>query len=251
MPADKDAPAKISFPRIRPAGVDGFLISFGDLLSEPANRAALAFRDAVERETMAGVEETSTSLVSVYLRINPVSVGHQAIARGLSRLLESVDWYAAELPANRKLWRIPTVFGTELAPQLDEAAAMAGMSPQEALAMLSTTRVRVQTIGFAPGMPYLGLLPEVWDIPRQSGLTPKVPVGALTVAIRQFVLFGVESPTGWRHVGQTAFRSFQPEAETPFPLRPGDEVVFEAVSREAFEAMKTDPMGGAVSGAIA
>ena len=32
------------WPCIRTVGVDGMLVSFGDALSEPANRAALAFR---------------------------------------------------------------------------------------------------------------------------------------------------------------------------------------------------------------
>ena len=35
------------FPIIRTAGIDGMLVSFGDRLSEPANRAAIAFRAEV------------------------------------------------------------------------------------------------------------------------------------------------------------------------------------------------------------
>ena len=96
----------------------------------------------------------------------------------------------------------------------------------------------MQTIGFAPGQPYLGELPEAWDIPRQTALTDRVPIGALTVAIRQLVLFSVSTPTGWRHIGQTAFRPFRPDAETPFVLRPGDEVIFEATDRECYERLR-------------
>ena len=32
------------WPQVRTVGVDGLLVSFGNSLSEPANRAALAFR---------------------------------------------------------------------------------------------------------------------------------------------------------------------------------------------------------------
>ena len=243
---------EIIWPAIRTLGVDGVLVSFGDSLSEPANRAALAFRHAVEREGLAGICETSTSLVSTLVKFDPFELPHDALIARLRDLLESRDWYGAKLPQGRRLWRIPTVYGTDLAPQLEEAAAAAGMSAAEAIAEISSTPVRVQTIGFAPGQPYLGELPPAWNIPRQQALTDKVPVGALVVAIRQLVLFSVSTPTGWRHIGQTAFRLFRPEVEEAFVLRPGDEVLFEGVSRDTYERMRMDgPDGGATAQVIA
>ncbi|WP_112322113.1 5-oxoprolinase subunit B family protein [Oceanibium sediminis] len=244
-------PKDASWPSLRTAGFDGFLVSFARSLSEPANRAALAFRAAVEQAGWAGVHETSTSLVSTYLRFDPLWETHDEMRARLAKLIDTRDWFDAPLPEGRRLWRIPTVYGTDLAPQLGEAAKMAGLSEAAAIASLSETRVRVQTIGFAPGQPYLGELPADWDIPRQSELTARVPVGALTVAIRQIVLFSVTAPTGWRHVGQTAIRLFQPEAEHPFVLRPGDEVIFPATTPEALSNMRdAGPMGGAEAEAL-
>lgn len=243
-------PAK-SFPCIRSVGVDGMLVSFGDRLSEPANRAALAFRAALSRKTPEGVLEASTSLVSAYIRFDPLARSHTQMGTALAALLATRDWYSAPLPEGRRLWRIPTLYGTDLAPQLAEAAQAAGLEPEAAIASLSHSRVRVQTIGFAPGQPYLGELDSAWDIPRQKVLSERVPEGALVVAIRQLVLFSVTTPTGWRHVGQTAFRLFRPETETPFVLRPGDEVLFEAVSPEGLVRMRADPDGGATSEALA
>ncbi|WP_370312613.1 allophanate hydrolase subunit 1 [Sagittula sp.] len=230
--------AETTFPRIDPVGLDGLLVRFADSLSERANRAALAFRAALERETPDGVEECATSLVSAFVRFDPLALAPDVLERRLSDLLATRDWYAEDLPEGRRLVTIPTLYGTDFAPQLAEAAAAAGLSEEEAIRSLSETEVRVTTIGFAPGQPYLGTLPECWDIPRQTALTPKVPVGALVVAIRQLVLFSVTTPTGWRHVGQTHARLFRPEAEAPFLLRPGDAVRFPAIDRAAFEAMR-------------
>ena len=242
----KDQTSQGSFPRIGRVGLDGLLVSFGDRLSEAGNRAALAFRAAVERATPEGVEETSTSLVSTFLRIDALRTDPLTVAREMQTLLDSRDWYGEPLPDGRRLWRIPTVYGTDLAPQLAEAAGEAGLSPEEAAQEIAATRVRVQTIGFAPGQPYLGELPDHWNIPRQQALTDSVPVGALVLAIRQLVLFSVSTPTGWRHVGQTAFRLFRPEAAEPFVLRPGDEVIFEAVGRGAYDRLRdAGPDGGA------
>ncbi|WP_420324506.1 5-oxoprolinase subunit B family protein [Mameliella sp.] len=232
------------FPRIAPIGLDGVIVQFGPALSEPANRAALAFRAAVERDPPEGVEEISTSLVSTYLRFDPLFLSLERLGADLEARLTQDDWYAAPLPEGRRLLRIPTIYGGEFGPQLDEAAEAAGMSAAAAQRELSQARVRVNAIGFAPGQPYLGTLPEAWDIPRQSGLTPRVPKGALVVAIRQFVLFSVSAPTGWRQVGRTAAPLFRPESQTPFLLRPGDEVVFDAVPAEAWDRLSDDPMGG-------
>ncbi len=240
------------WPRIRTIGVDGFLVSFADTLSEPANRAALALRAALDRAGLRGVEETATSLTSTYLRFDLGAVDHATLHSALSDLLEAQDWYSAALPDGRRYWVVPAVFGTELAPQLHETAALVDLSPEAAIDAICAQPLRVQTIGFAPGQPYLGQLPEAWDIPRQTDLTPKVPEGALVVAIRQVVLFSVTTPTGWRHIGQTALRLFRPDEQEPFLLHPGDEVTFEAVSREAYERIKAeDPLGGATSRRLA
>ncbi len=238
-----------AFPQVLAQGLDGLVVRFGDRVTEPANRAALAFRGALEREGWAGVEETSPALVSVFVRYDPRAVGLGEMAARLQAFLESRDWYGEALTGARRLWRVPTLYGGADGPQLGESAAMAGVSEAEAVREIAAARLRVLAIGFAPGQPYLGELPERWALPRQTGLTPEVPEGAVTVAVRQAVLFANPSPTGWRWIARTAFRCFRPEAAEPFPLRPGDEVRFEIVSAEAMARIRAeDPAGG---GAVA
>lgn len=232
-------------PKIQTAGLCGILVTFGDSLTEPANRAALAFAAAVERSGIDGIEECAPSLVSVFVRFDPLHLGHDTLIGALTRLLDERDWYAAPMPSGRRFIRVPTAYGGDLAPQLNEAAEAAGLTPEAATRSLSEARVRVQTIGFAPGQPYLGLLPPAWDIPRQTNLTKAVPESALVVAIRQLVLFSVSNPTGWRHVGQTALKLFRPDSDAPFFLRPGDEVQFVPVDPDVLARFRGDPDGGA------
>lgn len=232
------------FPRTNTVGLSGILVSFADAMSNAANRAALAFRAAVDGEDWPEVRETSMSLVSVYLMVDLVETDPEALTDRINALLSTRNWYEADLPQGRTLWHIPTVYGTDLAPQLEEAAALAGLDPDTAVHQLSTARVRVLTIGFAPGQPYLGELPEAWNIPRQQGLTKSVPPGALVVAIQQLVLFTNATPTGWRHVGQTGFRTFRQDTTQPFALTPGDEVTFPQVTRAAFDRIMAADTGG-------
>jgi len=242
------------FPLVRTVGCDGILVTYADTMTEPSNLAALAFRAEVERQQWKGVIETSASLASTYIRFDPQLLPHSDVESRVHGLLAQQDWNSAPLPSGRKLWRVPTVYGTDLAPQLEEAAAAAGLSPAEAIQRLGQSRVRVLTIGFAPSQPYLGPLGPEFNIPRLQELTPMVPEGALVLAISQFVLFSGPTPTGWRHVGQTAFRCFQPDSGQSFALNPGDEMQFEPISKEQLEHIKannTDGTGGAICQEIA
>ena len=87
----------MSTTRIRTAGYNGFLVSFGEALSEEANRAALAFRDAVDHAGWDEVEESATSLVSTYLRFDPLRTDHAAMRARLEDLLGAQDWHATAL----------------------------------------------------------------------------------------------------------------------------------------------------------
>ena len=241
------------FPVIRTVGLQGWLVTFANKLSEPSNRATLAFQAALAQVAIDGVVETSTSLASVFVRFDPSLVSHDRLRDQLETMLAEQDWYGAALPEGRRFWRVPTVYGTDLAPQLGEAADAAGMTEGQAIDSLGSARVRVLTIGFAASQPYLGTLGEEWNLPRQTALTPMVPSGALVQAIRQFVLFTAPAPTGWRHVGQTGMRLFRPEMDDPFALRAGDEMIFEPVAKAEFLRMREgDPNnGGAIVAEIA
>ena len=238
-----------AFPVLRPVGFSGMLVSFSDILTDQANRAALAFRALVEAAAIPGVIETSTSLVSTFVSFDPRVLSPDALQARLSALLADLDMAQAGPGPGRRLWRIPTAFGGGEGPQLDEAAGLAGVSPEQAIADLAARPLRVMAIGFAPGQPYLGTLAEHWNLPRQGGLTAQVPAGSVVVAVRQLTLFTNPSATGWRLVGQTGFRTFDPQADDAFALRPGDEVQLVPVSAADLadiRASRDGSNGGAV-----
>ncbi len=232
---------------ILPLGPDGLLVRFSDQLSEPANRAALAFRSVAENADLVGVVETATSLTSTYLRFQPDVVSRAALLDQVQDLLAGKDWLSVELPEGRTLWRIPVAFGGANGPGLKEAADLAGVTPETAIEEICDARLRVLALGFAPGQPYLGFLPDHWDIPRQSDVTPQVPRGAVVVAVRQVIPFANAAPTGWRQVGRTAFRCFDPDLSPPVPLTAGDEVEFLPVTANKLDRLLDDAptFGGA------
>lgn len=237
-------PPPPDLPTIRDVGLNGFLVSFADTLSESANRAALAFRAEVEARHWAGVEETATSLTSVFLRFDALNADYDKLRGCLKELAQTRDWTTAPLPDDRRHIRIPLVIGGAEGPQFHDAATTAGLDPDTARHQIASARVRVLTLGFAPGQPYMGQLQDQWNIPRMRELNKQVPSGALVLAIRQLIIFARPAPTGWRHVGQTAFQCFRPGADPPFALRPGDEVSFREIGSEELAHIRdTDDSG--------
>ena len=232
------------FPQIRPLGLDSLIIRFSDGLDDAANRAVLTFASLVQAGHWDGVEEIAPSLASCLIRFDPIAVDLDALIVRVETVLAGRDWSAIALPANRREWIIPVSLGGETGPQLGEAAALAHRTEADLRALIATTTVRVLALGFAPGQPYMGFLPDAWNIPRQDGLTAGVPAGALVMAVRQLIIYAASAPTGWRQIGMTGFRPFRADQHDPITLRPGDEVSFTVVPIDEI-AGDGDGLGGA------
>lgn len=230
------------FPALAYMGIDGVLVRFGDHVSESTNAAALSFHAHISTLDIDAVLESAPSLTAVYLRLDITADTDTAIQR-IEAEMRARDWLASA-PVAKRLWTIPCCFD---GPQLAETAQLVGLSETAAIKELTQTRVRVLTIGFAPGQPYLGTLPEHWNFPRLSGITPNVPARALVTAVSQLVVFANDTPTGWRHIGSTEFHDFKRDRAEPFAFRAGDLVQFTKVGRAEIDSFAgaSDGLGGA------
>ena len=235
------------FPALAFMGVDGVLVRFGDRVTEDINAAALAFHSHMTRANISGVLESSPSLTAVYFRLD-IEVDISATVQRIEFEMGALDWFDAQ-PKGARLWTIPCCFD---GPQLAETAELVGLSETQAIEELIQTQVRVLTIGFAPGQPYLGNLPERWNFPRLGGITPNVPARALVAAVSQLVIFANDTPTGWRHIGTTEFHDFNKDRAEPFAFRAGDLVKFAKAGRAEIDALANAPdgLGGATCEAL-
>ncbi len=235
-----------------PLGQDGILVRFGDgYTANPLK--ALRFGDVVRQEKLLGVVDVATSLTSVLIRFAPQNVSRSVLLESLKSFLND-RILEPTLQESPRIWTIPTSFGDDAGPQLQEAAEIAGLTPHGAIAEITGQDLSVLAIGFAPGQPYIGHLPENWNMPRQSELTAQVPAGALVVALRQLVLFANPSPTGWRWIGTCAFAPFQADRSEPFALRANDRIRFVPVDHDTIKTLKanqSDGLGGAVCKVLA
>lgn len=124
------------------------------------------------------------------------------------------------------LIEIPVAYGGEYGPDLETVAEARGLTVGEVIALHSGTEYLCYMIGFMPGFPYLGKLPDPLRTPRLSTPRTRVAAGSVAIADAQTGIYPRESPGGWNLLGRTAVRLFDPDADPPSLISPGDRVRF-------------------------
>ncbi|MCZ8517705.1 5-oxoprolinase subunit PxpB [Paenibacillus filicis] len=152
--------------------------------------------------------------------------------------LQGLEEELGHTEASLELRTIPVCFGLAYGPDLEEVARRSGLSPEEAVAMYCSALYTVHLIGFAPGFPYLGGLPERLENPRRSEPRAAVPAGSVGIAGSQTGIYPAATPGGWQLIGRTPLRLFDPAREPASLLLPGDRVRFEPVSAARYKELE-------------
>jgi len=154
---------------------------------------------------------------------------------GVKRAVEGVEASAESFEG--ELVEIPVVYGGEYGPDLEFVAKHSGLSVDEVIEIHSKPVYRVYFLGFLPGFAYLGGMDERIAAPRLERPRLKVPSGSVGIAGKQTGIYPIESPGGWRLIGRTPLRLFNPEKEPPTLLQPGDRVKFVPVDEYEFREL--------------
>jgi inhibitor of KinA len=126
----------------------------------------------------------------------------------------------------------------ELGLDLERVAQAAGLGVQEVIALHAREIYTVYAIGFCPGFPYLGYLPEsLRGIPRLPSPRLRVEAGSVGLTGKQTGIYTMDRPGGWNIVGRTPLQLVDVAAGY-FPLRTGDRVQFRSIDLPEFEALR-------------
>jgi inhibitor of KinA len=99
------------------------------------------------------------------------------------------------------------------------------------------TEYRVYAIGFCPGFPYLGYLPErLRGVPRLDSPRVRVEAGTVGLTGKQTGIYTEVRPGGWNLIGKTPLTLVCMEDEY-FPLRTGDRVCFERIDEGEYRRL--------------
>ncbi len=171
--------------------------------------------------TLPGIDDVFITYHSVGIRISPF------LKHDIEPLLR--DWLSTWLqvqPTTSDKQHsfashvIPVRFGGDFGIDLQDVAAFARISEQNAVRMFCENEYRVYMTGFIGGFPYLGTVPEVLRKPRLAKPRKKVIAGSVGIASYQAGIYPVETPGGWNLIGRTEVDI------TSLSLQPGDRIRF-------------------------
>jgi inhibitor of KinA len=207
---------------LEPLGDQGVLARLGD--EARATRWAEAVR-RLDAPWLLDVVQAYTT-VAVFHDPQRVSFEH------LFGLLGQVSPAAAEGPGAGRLHRLPCCY--ERGPDLSRVAVALGLPADEVIRLHGSVEYTVYAIGFCPGFPYLGYLPEaLCGVSRLETPRVRVEKGSVGLTGRQTGIYTEVRPGGWNLVGQTPLVLVD-VADGYFPLRTGDRVRFVRIDEAEF-----------------
>lgn len=215
----------VSYPRVVPAGDEAVLVEFGQEIRRDLNRRVRALAHALMApEGPPWVREVVPAYATLLVYYDPDRVGYGTVHDTLlARATEGVE---VDLPPPRRV-EIPVRYGGDDGPDLEWVATRVGLSPEEVIARHSRPLYVVYMLGFLPGFCYLGDLPSELAVERRPTPRLSLPAGAVAIGGRQTGIYSLNnSPGGWRWIGRTSLRLWDPERELPFLVQAGDEVRF-------------------------
>lgn len=158
--------------------------------------------------------------ITVVLR-HPQLMAWDAIER-LQRWWEESE---ALEPESREI-AIPVIYGGEAGPDLGEVARHSGLTEKQVVELHSSVEYVVWFLGFQPGFPYLGGLPEQLAMPRRAEPRLQVAAGSVGIGGAQTGVYPLATPGGWQLLGRTPLALFDAQRKEPALLRSGDRVRF-------------------------
>ena len=201
---------------------------------DPVAAALFANAAADRLRPSNGVIDCVAGVDSLVLRFDPSALS-PADAKAL--LAGAIAETPAAVKRAATTIDIPLLYGGEAGPDFDDLCERLSLTPEQLVERHSSQTYCVLTIGFAPGFAYLGPLPEALRAPRLDTPRPRVEAGSVAVAGAMTGVYPLASPGGWRIIGRTPKKLFDPKARDPFAFTPGAEVRFTPISAQAFDAM--------------
>lgn len=227
--------------RFLAVGDTAFAIEFGTRIDPHVNARVHRAAALIAAAPPPGVTETVPTFRSLLVHYDPRRGSAAAIQQALAGL--NLGDGAAAGP--ERVWVLPTLYGGAAGPDLADTAAALGLAPEEVVALHAGGTYRVYMQGFLPGFAYLGDLDPRLDLPRLATPRVRVPPGSVAIAQRMTGVYPMESPGGWRLIGNTPVRFFDAGHTPPTLFSPGDGVRFAPVEAAEHAAIRAAVAAGA------
>ena len=191
----------------------------------------IALQHAIESSPFIGFIECVPAYgsLTVYFNEHVSAAGVRSLLSDLSAQVSDTS-FATE----GKQISIPVCYDPSLGMDLPWVSSHLNLSLEEIISLHTSVVYRVYMIGFIPGFPYMGTLPEQLEVPRKQTPSLKIPMGSVAIAGKQTGIYPAEVPGGWQVIGRTPLKMFDPTKSPCSFLNAGDIVEFKPITLETF-----------------
>ncbi len=199
----------------RPYGEHGVLIECRDL-----NEVHGLFRKV---RGSGLVEECVPGAETLFVRPRDPATSSAELVRRITSLPAKSDGFG---DVERPLHVVDVVYD---GVDLDDVAALTGLSVEEVIRRHAAPTYTVAFLGFSRAFPYLvGLDPQL-IVPRLESPRSSVPAGSIAMGAGFTGIYPASTPGGWRLLGRSSAAFFDESRDPPGLLSPGDRVRFREV----------------------
>ena len=219
--------------RFVPLGDSALLVQFGEAIDREVHNRVRRFAERITEHPTLSRLELTTAFTTACVFYDPTRISFADLCAQLQPLAdEPIGCRAIE----SRVVEIPVCYGGQYGPDLAFVAEHNGLTEEEVIYLHAGGDYYIYMLGFAPGFPYLGGLPEQIATPRHATPRARVPAGSVGIAGNQTGIYPVATPGGWQLIGRTPLVLFRPWEDPPSLLLPGDTVRFRAISPNEMQA---------------
>lgn len=224
--------------QIYPLGEQAVVLQLGKGVSTDLHEKVTVYQEAIFTADFPWVKE----LIPAY---DSITVFYDlGLLRSLLSAPSIFDWVSAELkkielviPLKKlpsSIHTIPVCYDTSLARDIETVAALNKVTVHKLIDLHASETYTIYMLGFLPGFPYMGTVPQQIQTPRKPNPEALVPKGSVGIAGAQTGIYPIDSPGGWQIIGRTPIPIFNLSAENPCLFTAGDRVQFEPISLRKF-----------------
>jgi inhibitor of KinA len=192
-------------------------------LSGPAYQVA----KALESSAVPGLLDVVPSYTTVGVFLDGSAQG----SPDFFRMLEALEVEGVQAVHHT----IPVCY--TMGPDMVEVCSQLALSPSEVANLHCSITYTCHAIGFCPGFPYLGYLPERLEgIPRRKDPRVVVEPGSVGITGDQTGIYPLPRPGGWALIGRTPLEIVNLQ-DGYFPISAGDQVQFEPIEEPEFRRL--------------
>ncbi len=214
------------------SGDSALVIEFGNEISVDINKKIRKMMDDIKKENIDGIVELVPTYCSLLINYDVLKIDYNTLVEKLKTFLNN-NLETAE-GEEVTLVEIPTLYNDEVGPDLSYVAEHNKISKEEVIKIHTGTDYLVYMLGFMPGFTYLGGMSEKIATPRLESPRLQIYPGSVGIAGKQTGMYPSMSPGGWRIIGRTPLKLYNPDSDTPVYISSGDYVRYVSISEEEY-----------------